>query len=93
MPSVAAGVTANYAWAPGNDMIRFYQSPNRGDNMDNTVLEGSNDVVNGPWTPFYAIPVGVSASGGWNEVSVNTGTFRYLRWRKRSLFVGNDCRN
>ena len=88
MPSVAASVTANYAWAPGNDMIRFYQSPNRGDNMDNTVLEGSNDVVNGPWTPFYAIPVGVSASGGWNEVSVNTGTFRYLRWRKRSLFVG-----
>lgn len=85
IPSGAATVTANYAWASGNDQIRFFPKAGNEDSMSNSVWEGAND-MNGPWTVFYDIPNGVTPPAGWNTASVNMGGFRYLRWRKLVIY-------
>ena len=81
MPASTASVTANYGWPGGNDKIRFMPG-STAENIDRSVWEGAS-TSSGPWTVFYDIPEGIVVPQGWNEVVVNFGGAKYLRWRKR----------
>ena len=55
--------------------------------MNNGIFEGSNVDATYGYTAIYTIP-GIPV-GGWNEVVVSLGTYRYLRYRSPS--VGSYC--
>lgn len=80
MPASNSTVTAIYDWAAGNDAVRFYARSGDEHRMVNCVFEGTNgDPVNGPYTPFYIVTT--QPTPGWTQISVETGNYRYLRFR------------
>jgi Chitobiase/beta-hexosaminidase C-terminal domain/Divergent InlB B-repeat domain/FlgD Ig-like domain len=80
MPANDTTVTANYAWATGNDKVRFFPKPGEDHRLQNCIFEGTNgDRINGPYTTFFIVPN--VPSPGWSEFSVNMQGYRCVRWR------------
>jgi hypothetical protein len=80
MPAKDTTVTANYAWAVGNDKVRFFPKPGEEHRLHNCIFEGTNgDRINGPYTTFFVVPN--VPSPGWSEFSVNMQGYRCVRWR------------
>jgi hypothetical protein len=80
MPANDTTVTANYAWATGNDKVCFFPKPGEEHRLQNCILEGTNgDRISGPYTAFFVVPN--VPSPGWSEFSVNMQGYRCVRWR------------
>jgi Chitobiase/beta-hexosaminidase C-terminal domain/PA14 domain/Divergent InlB B-repeat domain/HYDIN/CFA65/VesB-like, Ig-like domain/FlgD Ig-like domain len=80
MPANDTTVTANYAWATGNDKVRFFPKPGEEHRLQNCIFEGTNgDRINGPYTTFFVVPN--VPSPGWSEFGVNMQGYRCVRWR------------
>ena len=80
MPANDTTVTANYAWATGNDKVRFFPKPGEEHRLQNCIFEGTNgDRIAGPYTTFFVVPN--VPSPGWSEFSVNMQGYRCVRWR------------
>ena len=80
MPANNASVTANYAWATGNDKVRFFPKSGAEHRLQNCIFEGTNgDRIDGPYTTFFVVPN--VPSPGWSEFSVNMQGYRCVRWR------------
>ena len=80
MPANDITVTANYAWAPGNDQVRFFPKPGEEHRLQGCIFEGTNgDRIYGPYTTFFVVPN--VPSPGWSEFDVNMQGYRCVRWR------------
>jgi Chitobiase/beta-hexosaminidase C-terminal domain/PA14 domain len=80
MPANDTTVTANYAWATGNDKVRFFPKPGEEHRLQNCIFEGTNgDRINGPYSTFFVVPN--VPSPGWSEFGVNMQGYRCVRWR------------
>jgi hypothetical protein len=62
-----------------DDIIRFHPAPGREAAMRGGRFEGTTfDPIDGPYTPIHTIKKVPAA--GWNEVKVDLGDYRYVRY-------------
>jgi hypothetical protein len=79
-PTPAAGDPAPTAVPDGTSMIRYYPRSPVEVRMLGGVFEGTNgDPNTGPYTVIHTIAA--TPVNDWNEVKVDLGTWRYLRYR------------